>query len=143
MHIKRINHEEFLVMIGHLGQQIIDHVTRECLNPILVPVIRGGLVPAVYLSHDLDMPIVNIEELKGSEWLFRAGRLTPQNIIIIEDVVDKGTTMRLPDWADLRNRGVKVAALVDKTWTPSDCKPDFVATTEDCWVKFHWEKKDS
>ena len=88
---------------------------------------RGGLIPAVMLSHKLGIPMTQDP--------------TRQNILIVDDICDSGETfkeffLKYPDST--------FACLHFKPHT-SDFNPDFSANKffSDDWICYPWEEKDS
>ena len=88
---------------------------------------RGGLVPAVMLSHMLGWPLVfkreNIQE----------------NTLIVDDIVDTGKTLeRLFQNIDV---SVPVASL---HYHEDSCmEPQFYCRTKDAWIVYPWETESS
>jgi len=134
-----ISYNEFVEMISALEQQIEDYILENNIDRkkvCLVPVPRGGYVATIYLSHKMNVKMISslFSFIPGEDY---------SHIIIVEDCVDTGKTMRYPHYIRGRKYGAKVAALVAKTWTPEDCMPEFYAMTTDQWVVFPWETKES
>ena len=82
---------------------------------------RGGLIPAVMLSHATGLPLVPIGEAKG-------------NTIIVDDIVDSGETV-----SSFMNAGYRVVALYER-YTAKH-KPEFAPhfLAADNWIVFPWE----
>lgn len=79
---------------------------------------RGGLVPAVYLSHLLDIPIVQQPE-KGT--------------LIVDDIIDSGQTLKM-----YHNMRYSTATIYYHT--QSLFEPDiWVYLKTDEWIMFPWE----
>lgn len=127
-------------------QQAIAHGLAD--YDYIVGIARGGLIPAVMLSHHFDVP------LRTLHWQTRDGMrvsdMTLPNLIqeggrvlIVDDFIDSGRTMRelLEDWGVHRDQ-VEIAALF---YNPAqDVKPDFYARIIDRridqrWISFWWE----
>jgi hypoxanthine phosphoribosyltransferase len=86
-------------------------------------VTRGGLIPAVMLSHALGIPMTKFP--------------TPDDTLIVDDIVDTGKTVKA--WS--LNA---FAALLYKPNTSSEIPTYFGHDLqEDVWIVFPWEKKDS
>jgi hypoxanthine phosphoribosyltransferase len=84
---------------------------------------RGGLVPAVMLSHKLNVPLL----------------LAPcEGCVVVDDIADTGTSL-----LHYKERGYKIAVIWYKP--KSKVKPDFCAVNESrskmggAWVVFPWE----
>jgi hypoxanthine phosphoribosyltransferase len=125
----------------------------------IVGIVRGGSVPAVYLSHKLKVPVVMVSwstrdtTIFGKEsncWIpedIHAGK----KVLVVDDIVDGGDTIRelLDDWnestaglGDLPVDNLRVAAMYYNT--AQDVKVDFyhreIDRNEDPrWVIFPWE----
>jgi hypoxanthine phosphoribosyltransferase len=83
---------------------------------------RGGLPLAVYLSHNLGLPLVNMPSL---------------GVLIIDDISDSGDTLFC-----FKNK-YTIACLYSTPWTK--VTPDFylrVKKSRDDWIIFPWEKDD-
>jgi uncharacterized protein len=99
-------------------------------SPIELPetiygVARGGLIPAVMLSHRLGLPLITNKELINEKTL------------IVDDIVDSGHTIK-------EFTGCLFASLVFKPHT-SAMTPTYFAYSfkEDKWMVFPWERKNS
>ena len=81
---------------------------------------RGGLVPAVMLSHKLKVPLLStLSEVK--------------NVLIVDDISDTGKTL-----LEFKKRGYDIATLFYKEG--SLVKPNFWKYKKDTdWIVFPWE----
>ena len=104
---------------------------------VIVGIARGGLIPAVRLSHLLDLPL---EVLNLS---FRDGFVTNRvlnldryhHILFVDDINDSGKTFKIAT----QNVVSKTATLIERD--TSDFKCDFVglSTDDPQWIVFPWE----
>ena len=87
---------------------------------------RGGLIPAVMLSHKLRVPYVD-----------SVVNLNASKVLIIDDICDSGKTLK--KWEDY-----STAVLHYKPHT-SCYEPTLwsVHTKSDNWIVYPWERKDS
>ena len=129
----------------------IDELVKEVANRAtsfkpthIVGITRGGLIPAVMLSHSFDLPM---ETLGVS---FRDNRATHHTkfkpidnarYLIVDDINDSGTTFKVV--SDIfRNRRLIFAtsALINKEKSGFDV--DFYGEMfyHDDWINFPWEK---
>lgn len=137
---------------------IADQVTSSDFTPdYIVGIVRGGCVPAVYLSHKLKVPLVTVawntrdNTIFGNEsncWI-PEDLLAGKKVLLIDDIVDGGDTIRelLADWQSsvrdtLPLQNIKVAAMYYNT--AQDVTVDYYHRTinrnEDArWVIFPWE----
>jgi xanthine phosphoribosyltransferase len=122
-----------------------DEVHRACLNlcekiaagrkiNVLIPVLRGGLIPATIISHELQIPIgpsVNIE-----------GAYCPSertDIAVIDEVCDTGYTFKV-----LRRafpRGL-FAVPYAKAEGRSHCDLAVEVHPQDVWLTFPWSPNE-
>jgi len=88
---------------------------------------RGGLIPAVMLSHKLGIPMTQ--------------ELARQNVLIVDDICDSGETFKE---FFLKYPHSIFACLHFKPYT-SNFNPDFSANKffSDDWIVYPWEEKDS
>lgn len=88
---------------------------------------RGGLIPAVMLSHKLSIPMTQDP--------------TRQNILIVDDICDSGKTFHK---FSLTYPNSKFACLHFKPHT-SSFTPNFSANKffSDAWLIYSWEREDS
>ena len=117
-------HEDFVKGIDNIAKQVID----SGWNPdIIVGIVRGGAIPAVYLSHKLKKTIQMVH------WSSRDSHLAGGNetnawlpeeinygakVLVVDDIVDGGDTIRelLEDWQKSIHRrlcteNIRIAAL--------------------------------
>lgn len=128
------------------ASDFIEQTGRE--HAIIVGVSRGGLIPAVYVSHQTDVPMVPIdysaEEGRGTS---KHTNIIPpldkyQVIYIIDDIVDTGITVQhLRNWLEHKGHIVYVLSLIYKKH--SCIIPDYCLLDSDDgdWIVFPWEKK--
>ncbi|NJR77244.1 phosphoribosyltransferase [Sphingomonas corticis] len=138
-------YRDVLAMIRALA----DAIAADDWTPThLVGIGRGGLVPAVYLSHALSVPMLSIDfsaqadPLVAESLLRLAGRAgAGERLLFVDDINDSGrTTARLramPGVGDAR-----FATLIDNS--RSSERVDYAARTIDratCkdWFVFPWE----
>jgi len=113
-------------------EKLVDLLSRQIkgsLHPVkyIFGLQRGGLIPAVMLSHKLGIPMTQ--------------DLTRQNILIVDDICDSGETFKE---FFLEYPNSIFACLHFKPHT-SDFNPDFSANKFflDDWIVYPWEREDS
>lgn len=124
---------------------------REEYDPdVIVGIARGGLIPAVRLSHllnDLLMRIVhvkyyeNVDETTEAPEIFWSdvGELKG-NVLIVDDVADTGNTLEVVlDHLEERVDGeLKICTIAYKPF--SKIEPDFYVYETEKWIVFPWEE---
>jgi len=88
---------------------------------------RGGLIPAVMLSHQLGIPLV--DEYNTSNL----------NILVVDDIFDSGDTLK----PYIVNGNA--TAVLQYRESSKPYKPRFIADTvkDSSWQKYPWERRDS
>jgi hypothetical protein len=109
-------------LVDSLCYQIQKHKNIEKVTGLS----RGGLIPAVMVSHTLGLRFVDSQDL-----------IAPFDTFIIDDICDSGLT--LENW-----EGYKTAVLHYKPHT-SSYPPTIYANLHegDEWIIYPWEKDDS
>lgn len=88
---------------------------------------RGGLIPAVMLSHQLDLPLITERQLISKDTL------------IVDDISDTGKTLQKL----LKGKKYKGIATLHKRIT-TNLDPDFyVNTINDEWIVYPFETEGS
>lgn len=107
--------------ISELVEELAENIKKDKKQiKSISGVSRGGLIPAVMLSHKLDIPYVT--------------RLTP-NTLLVDDISDTGNTLS-------KSIAVYTATLHYKP--TSKFKPTFYAKeVGQDWIVYPWEKRDS
>lgn len=117
----------------------------------IVGVTRGGLLPAVLLSHRLDVPMRTVswstfhkEQMREHAYDIADDISEGKNILLVDDILDSGRTVAelLEDWECDRDR-IKIAVLLHNTTQsiiPDFWGRQFSRTTNPEWIDFWWEK---
>lgn len=115
---QKISLTKFESMVNDLAIQI-QEVSMRKYNGIF-PIPRGGFAVALWLSHLLDLPIVNEPT---------------SETLIVDDISDTGKTLK-----SYEKMGCDIACLFTSDWTKTD--PTFWIenkTEKDSWLIFPWE----
>ena len=91
----------------------------------IVPIPRGGIIPATILSHILNKPL----KIK----------VTSKNDVIVDEIVDSGLTMKTAKKEYPENIFVSLY-LNSKHFKLRKIKPDYYVEPVDKWCVFEWEK---
>jgi hypoxanthine phosphoribosyltransferase len=84
---------------------------------------RGGLIPAVMLSHKLNIP------------LFRPGMVLNNKVLIVDDICDSGLTLQKYNVITTASIHTKETASVQPTFHYEVVDKD--------WIVYPWERADS
>lgn len=132
----------------------------------IVGITRGGLVPALKLSHYLNVPMETLKislrgDVAGTEcesncWMAEDA-YDGKNILVVDDINDTGATIEWlkndwslsayrsdPKWNDgIWNETVKFAVLIDNDASPTQV--NYSAETinkeeENVWIVYPWEQ---
>ena len=139
-------------------EQIAVQIEKSGYEPdVIVGIVRGGSVPAVYLSHRLKIPVqmVHWNTRDETQWGNESNCWIPEDInngdkiLLVDDIVDGGDTIKelLNDWNssisdDLEVDNIRVAAMYYNT--AQDVNVDYfdraINREEDKrWIIFPWE----
>lgn len=122
---------------------------REFVPDLIVGIARGGLIPAVRLSHllgDKLLRMIHIKFYKGvnlrrerPELLADVGKL-PKKVLIVDDVADTGETLEFV-LKHVKEKGAKEVKVATIAYKPkSRLKPDYYVFETDKWIVFPWEE---
>jgi hypothetical protein len=114
--------------INSLVDKLANEVSQAPVPPLYITGLpRGGLIPAVMLSHKLDIPYVNIS-------LIRA--LPRVDVLVVDDIADSGETL-------LQYKGYQTGVLHYKM--QSEHIPTYYTeeTPNEAWIVYPWEREDS
>lgn len=145
-----LSHESFLGDVLTVASQIR---TGDWQPDFVVGIGRGGLVPAVYISHQLDVPMLSIdhssqvpgfaEELLGK---VAAKSVAGDKLLFIDDINDSGRTIatirRVLARHGCRSENMHFAVLISNIRSVIEvdhwaCKID--RDTDKRWFVFPWE----
>ena len=161
MPVKQIHHSWGTIETW-CAQLAIEILKSDWRPDYVVGLTRGGLTPAVMLSHFLGVPMHTLkvslrdDDPNGSEsncWM-PEDVTDGKNILIVDDINDTGETLKWirEDWDKSVFKGdidywwhkrVKIAVLVNNLASKEevDFSTDEINKAEDpCWIVFPWEK---
>ena len=145
-----IPYEDFLAGVEALATKLEAASWRP---DFLVGVGRGGLVPAAYLSHRVDIPMLSVDHSSGEpsfadELLGKLAMKTSAGarILIVDDINDSGSTIAHLR-AGISERGgredqVRVAVLINNIRSRACAEyrgSDMDRETDKRWFVFPWE----
>ncbi len=145
-----VGYDAFLAGVEELGSKLEAGGWRP---DFLVGVGRGGLVPAAYLSHRNDIPMLSVD-LSSGEPSFAdelLGNLAVKSssgcgILIIDDINDSGTTIQHLRSSISKHGGhehqVRVAVLINNIRSAATAEYSATAidrATDKRWFVFPWE----
>jgi uncharacterized protein len=117
----------------------------------IVGITRGGLLPAVLLSHRLDVPMRTVswstfhkDQMREHAYDIAEDISEGKRILLVDDILDSGRTMAelLEDWGCVRDK-IKIAVLLHNTnqsIIPDFWGRQFSRTETPDWIDFWWEK---
>jgi uncharacterized protein len=162
---RTISWAEYQGLVGKIGRDILVSGWRP---DYIVGITRGGCLPAVMLSHYLDVPMhtlkVSLRDHQDTEsncWMSEEAlgysSAGVKNILIVDDMNDSGATINwimadwqsscLPDnpaWKEVWNGNVKFAVLFDNLASNCEVSMGFVGeevnkAENEVWIDFPYE----
>lgn len=132
-----LDHLEIEAMINFLALQV-----RRMKPDLIVGVTRGGLIPAVHLSHDLEVPMVTLQwqtrddETKEDSKVIKNAIKAKKTVVFVDDINDTGKTFE-----EIKNeyQGGKYVSLVERYTTTFETDAKSLLLEDDRWVHFYWE----
>ncbi|NJE54575.1 phosphoribosyltransferase [Thermococcus sp. 21S9] len=130
---------------------LAEEIQKHFMPDVIVGIARGGLIPAVRLSHvlgDVELKVIDVKFYKGIDERMEKpvvtiplhGSLKDKRVVIVDDVSDTGKTLEvvIEEVKKAGAKEVKVACLSMKPWTK--VVPDFYVFRTDKWIVFPWEE---
>lgn len=140
-----INWREF----GWLAEELSRLVKGRFKIDLVIGIARGGLPLSLVVADRLGVPIdfINVKSYKGIGIRDKpkvlstlSDDLSGKSILIVDDLVDEGDTMKIALEFIRRNfyaTKIYTAALFIKPW--SQFKPDIYLDQVEEWIVFPWE----
>jgi len=126
---RRINATSYHIAIHDLIEKLPKNKYKAVYG---VP--RGGLMVALYISHQLDIPIISNFLFDGV--IEKESKYTIDEVLVVDDIIDTGKTV-----GKIKGYGFDVASIFYRFSCP--VKPDyFVFEMETEWVVFPYERDD-
>ena len=96
---------------------------------------RGGLIPAIMLSHKLNVPYLPFDSVK--KYCIQNPIVKNHRILLVDDICDSGVTMK--DYADQFITATLCMRYISETI------PEYYGEKieDDRWLVFPWEKNNS
>ena len=130
---------------------LTDYVQKDYHVDIIVGIARGGLIPAVRMSHIMDDILMRVMDVKFYTDIEKHTE-TPEitvpltepvkgkNVLIVDDVADTGKTLKVvrEDLVAKDAKEVRIAVIAKKPQSIVD--PDYYIFQTDQWIVFPWEK---
>jgi hypothetical protein len=141
--------------------RIADEIRSGGTPQILVAISRGGLVPAVMLSHLLDVRDLRVLTISHTvdDQVYAAKTGTPRvrrpetlgaidgtDVLVVDDIVGSGKTLSIArtELATHHPGRIRTMALTANAakWPPSQPgRPDYIGMLIHSWVAFPWERQ--
>lgn len=127
-------------------------LARRVRGDLIVGIKRGGVVPALHLSHALDLPMEVITwqtrdgvTQEADNQIVKDAVLAGKTVVFVDDINDSGRTMyeviHAYGWSICENPDVVFASLVEKTSTKERSHVTSLSINDLKWVVFPWEEQ--
>ena len=160
----KVTDKEYRGLIAKICRDIANQSWRP---DYIVGVTRGGLVPAVMISHYFNIPMHTLSTKESNLWMAEdafgyedydpmASGSGKKKILIVDDINDTGKTINAimedwqsgclpndPRWKEVWNQNVKFAVVYDNVSSKSRVTMDFcgeeIAKNKKEWIIFPYE----
>lgn len=156
-----IDNEKFKSLVAGICREIANSSWRP---DYIVGITRGGLLPAVMISHYLNIPMqsLDISLRDGGECVSNLGMAEDayagKNILVVDDINDQGTTLNwlmqdwpsgcLPyeeRWQHVWGHSVRFAVIVDNLSSKCEVAMNYWGmevnkAENDVWIEFPYEE---
>lgn len=118
---------------------------------LIVGIVRGGLIPAVYISHKTKTPMttvsVSLRDHVNVDWssfeTVNKFVLHNRKILFVDDLTDSGKTLSMI--SKKYGKSIKTSVLIHNT-SQNICVPDYYGSIidkekDDRWIIFPWEEQ--
>jgi hypoxanthine phosphoribosyltransferase len=142
------SHQDLISDVHKIADEIIaDGNTYD----YIVGIARGGLIPAVILSHYLDIPMRSVswstfhkDQMREHAYDIAEDIHEGKRILLVDDILDSGRTITelLDDWG-CKGCPVSLAVMLyntDQSIVPNFYGRKFSRTEIPEWIDFWWEK---
>lgn len=148
--------------IDAMIHKIIRQIVKDNWIPdYVIGITRGGLVPALKISHYLEIPMETLKvslrdggESESNCWM-ADDAYDGKNILVVDDINDTGATLEWlkkdwalsayrddPKWNSIWNQSVRFAVLVDNDASATEVNyigESINKAEDDAWIVFPWE----
>lgn len=151
---KHYDWEDYHTTVWELGKKLKKQPALANVKG-LIPIARGGLVPATLLSHYLDIPVVECLRVKSYEGktqvgvklfepILQLGYPEIKEYIFVDDILDSGNTVKAVRSAyPLARFAISIAKQsgLDAVGPDALCCKVPVVVPDDLWIVFPWEQQ--
>jgi uncharacterized protein len=132
------DYNDILTMCHNLEDKV-----SEMRPDLIVGVVRGGLLPAVHLSHALSVPMICLQwqtrdgEFKQDSKEIKDAIRSNKTIVFVDDINDSGRTFE-----ELRGeyQEGKFVSLVERASSTFITDSTSLRIDDQRWIVFPWEK---
>jgi len=130
MEVKKIEWSEYIELVTKLGDKLEEH-KDDFYGIFGIP--RGGLIPAVMLSHRLDKPLI--------DWSFILDSFNGngKRMLLVDDVADKGKTIMR--YVARGRRSFIIATLHKKVSSVVTPHYSVELVPDDVWLTYPYEQE--
>ncbi len=121
----------------------LEHDVSKMHPDLIVGITRGGLLPAVHLSHSLTIPMVTLQwqtrddETKEINDRIKFALDQNKTVVFVDDINDTGKTFKS---IKEEYNGGKYVSMVERCSTCFETDARSLRIDDNRWIVFPWEK---
>jgi hypoxanthine phosphoribosyltransferase len=129
-----ISWAHYIQCINELQEKIVQSGVK---FDFIYAVPRGGLIPGVILSNQLDIKLITTYQTFNLLYQMQPEALIKNKILVLDDIVDNGKTFQ--PFSIMNKKYVMTASVFKHAKSP--ITPDFFVRTVHNWQIFPYEKE--
>ena len=143
-----LTYEDTLSMMKNLEYEV-----SKMRPDLIVGIARGGLLPALHLSHALDVPMecmpwsTRDNDIKMYSGTVDEELQSGKTVVFVDDINDSGLTMTeikeeysTSPPIDVQPRTMKFVSLVERVGSTFTTDATSLRIDDERWISFPWEK---
>jgi hypoxanthine phosphoribosyltransferase len=137
LYVYEMSWYEYEQYLNKLAENIKNKGINELEITKIIGIARGGIIPAVHLSHMFNIPYINYEQM------LYYGITSVDKYLFVDDIVHSGKTLDRINFYVNNDKKHRFVSLIKNDAAPTDGRLWTYGGEigKNCWIIFPWEKK--